>query len=207
MRTTWLLVLTLAGCGSKESADSSNAADARAQDPLANLQTPDSGQDPARLQALIARAMPSALPDAKDAHYRNIRAGAGGSACGEVAAKGTSMFRPFVVTPQAMAVVGESAHIAYDDPSDFFADAWIRWCASPEELQNLAAQLERAAKTGGDGDNEVVASIPTPVPPSQAPTPPRLAAPSEQPPQARPHGPPPAADIDSFVKSVQRNSQ
>jgi hypothetical protein len=170
---------------------------------------PPGSEDPARLQELIARAMPAVLPDAAKARYRDIRAGVGGAACGEVATPGPGgaegPFRPFVVTPQAVAVVGTGPTIAFDDPSDFLADAWIRWCASPEELQRLAPELKRAAAVPAP----IAEPAPEPDPlagpavatePAPPPAPPPAREPAKRP-------PPPPPQIDSFLNSVQRKDQ
>jgi hypothetical protein len=196
-----MLLLLLSACGSKEGSEARHGAEADdTGNLLANLQA-GSG-DPAKLQELIDRAMPAALPDAKNAQYRNLRAGAGGAACGEVAAKGKTDFRPFVVTPEAIAVLDATPRIAYDDPSDFFADAWIRWCATPAELQQIGPALQQAARTAGTGLNQVDAATPPDAGP--VPAPPPSAPPA---PPIRPKSPPPAPAIDSFLKSVQHNSQ
>jgi hypothetical protein len=100
-------------------------------------------------------------------------------------------------------VVAATAKLAYDDPGDFVADAWIRWCASPEELQKLAPELRRAAgdpasapmnslAPAADGDVSAVPDVPPPAAP--APAPPRPAAPAK---------PPPPANVESFFNSVQ----
>ncbi|HEY0414103.1 MAG TPA: hypothetical protein VGD66_13280 [Allosphingosinicella sp.] len=194
------ILLLLSACGAQpEAGNDAAAAPAGAQDPLANLQLADPAAEAARLQALVAQAMPAALRDAKDARYRNVRAGAGGSACGEVAAKGSGVFRPFVVTPEGVAVVGETPHIAFEDPTDFLADAYIRWCASPEELERVAPEIRRAG-AGAAALNQVDAAAPPPL------MPPETATPEAPPPKAapaRPAAPPPPPQIDSFFNSVQ----
>lgn len=157
------------------------------------------------VEALIARAMPAVLPDPAKARYRDVRAGVGGAACGAVATPGPGggegPFRPFVVTPQGVAVVATGPAIAFDDPSDFLADAWIRWCASPEELQRLGPELKRAA------------ALPPPLPEPAlepdlvaAPAPAQPTAPAAPPPR-EPRRPPPPPQIDSFLNSVQRNDE
>jgi hypothetical protein len=200
-RNSLVLLLILAGCGRQAPKDvvdnEAVAAGAEANAELANAMAslPNGAADPAQLQALIDRAMPLALPNAKDALYRNVRAGTGGSACGEVAQKpagrAAPAFRPFVVTPDGVAVVGTQARIAYEDPNDFLADAWIRWCASPEELQTLGPQIRHAAKDAPlPAFGNVGAAAPPPEPPVE---PARTAAPAK----------PPPADVGSFFNSVQ----
>ena len=203
------LLLLLAGCGSddggagaggdprdRQDADAAAAANAM----LANLAAP--AEDPARLREIVARAMPLALPGAKDAAYRNLRSGAGGSVCGEVAPKaaaGAPAFRPFLVDPGGVALVAAAPELKLDDPNDFFADAWIRWCATPQELQTIAPKLRQAA------------TAPPPPPPGQvdAANPPQLPAappsPPVAPPPRRPAPPQPPATIDSFVNAVRHN--
>lgn len=203
------LALALGGCGSRsDSVGSANYVDneaaavgAEANAMVANLAGPADANDPARLQAVIAQAMPAVLPDAKDAQYRNVRGGAGGAVCGEVAAKpagrAAPVFRPFIVNPDGVAVVAETPKLAFADPSDFAADAWVRWCASPEELQRLAPQLQRAARDPASITMNSVDAGAGPIPdiPEPAPAPP--------PTKAAPARKPPPASVESFFNSVQ----
>jgi hypothetical protein len=204
-----VLVLSLAGCGSKP-VEGGNAVDneavaagAAANAMLANALMPADPNDPARLQAVIAQAMPAAFPDAKDAQYRNVRGGAGGAVCGEVAEKplgrAAPVFRPFVINPDAIAVVAPTPKLAFNDPSDFVADAWIRWCASPEELQKLAPQLHRPLDTTAlPGNVDAGAETPPPDVPPATPTPP-------PPGRSAPARPTPPANVESFFNSVQHS--
>jgi hypothetical protein len=208
MRSGLLILRLLAGCGSKGGGGqaANDAYAASGNDLLDNLAIP-AGDDPARLQALIDRAMPTAIENAKDAQYRNVRSGAGGSVCGEVAAKpakGAPVFVPFVINPDALAVVGTGPKIDFSNPDDFLADAYIRWCATPDELKRLAPDLNRAAAQApsvvppaADGGDSVTATA-LPIAPPAAETPP-----SEPP--ARPRKPPPPPQIDSFFNSVQHD--
>lgn len=201
------IALLLAGCGSKQATSTGNVADpeaaaaaAAANALVANALAPADPNDPARLQALIAQAMPAAIPDAKDAQYRNVRGGAGGAVCGEVASKpvgrAAPVFRPFVINPDGLAVVAATPKLAFADPSDFVADAWIRWCASPEELQKLAPQLRHVEVTpSAVGDNVQAGAEPAP-PVSAPPASPAKPAPSPQ---------PPPASVESFFNSVQHS--
>ncbi len=80
-----ILLLALAACGSKDGSSSNDSAPGPAGDPLANLAAPLSDESALRLEALISRAIPTVLQNAKEAQYRNVRPGVGGSGCGEVA--------------------------------------------------------------------------------------------------------------------------
>ncbi len=203
-----LAALALAGCGSNERGEAVDndalAAAAAANAAVANLAGPAAGDEGPRIQALIARAMPGAMAHAKDAQYRGLHLGAGGAVCGEVASKpagsAAPVFRPFVIDPGGFAVVAATPKLAYDDPGDFVADAWIRWCASPEELQRLAPQIHRAAADPASAPmnslapsaDAGVSAAPETAPP--APTPAHPAAPAAK---------PPPANVESFFNSVQ----
>jgi hypothetical protein len=152
--------------------------------------------------------MASALPNADGAQYRALRAGAGGSACGEIVTAGkgplAGVARPFIVTPDGVAVVADGPEIGWDDPDDFVADAWIRWCATPEELERLRPQLERAAaESVNTAATAPDAGPDLPLPPilEEAPVPAPAAAQIAQTP--RKSSPPPPR-IDSFFNSVDR---
>lgn len=193
-----ILLLLLAGCEARDDSEAGQTI-ALQNDLLANLENASTDQDPARIQALIDRAMPAALPAAAKAQYRNVRGGVGGSACGEVAiaeGKGKAgSYRPFVVTPDAVAIIGTGAAIKFNDPSDFLADAWIRWCATNDELKLVEGQLD-----------EGPALIPEAQPGGEFPPiaePPALPMPKQEPPRRTASAPPPP-QIDSFSKSVSR---
>lgn len=206
-----LALLFLPACQAKEG-DSAPEEAAAADESLTNLQFADGAADPVHLRELIDRAMPTAVADADKAQYRNVRAGVGGAACGEISTAG-GPFRPFVVTPTALAVVGATPKIAYSDPSDFFADAYVRWCATPEEMSHIASEIRRAAADPANvtmaltpqarADIEAAAPVDdTPPPaPSPAPPPPAPAAPAA----ATKAGPAPT--IDSFSDAVRRKGQ
>ena len=205
MKTVYAILLLLAGCSGQSSEEAENAARAAEEAALqAELQRATAASaDPARLEALAARALPAALPGATDLLYRNLRAGTGGAVCGEVAAGGGG-FRPFVVTSDGAAVVASGPAIAFEDPGDSVADAWIRWCATAEELRKLAPVLQRVAPpplpadltAGQAGTLPPPGALPVPEPVVPAPDPKRgSAAP------ARP------AEIDSFFNSVDRGTR
>jgi hypothetical protein len=195
MKTFWpiLSLLLVAGCGAKSGGDvNAGGGDAPPQELTPNLEAVEANSA-AHVQALIDRALPAELGDAKGAQYRNVRAGAGGAACGEVSGKTTHGFVPFVVTPSAIAVVAKSPVIAYADPSDFFADAWIRWCATPEELKSVAAAVQKAKPDAVPAN----LALPLPVPEASPGAPPQT-------PRAAPAKPPPPPQIGSFFNSVAR---
>jgi hypothetical protein len=189
VKKIWPILLLLAGCGSKNAADSNDAAGALPPELTPNMAAVDANKA-AQVQALIDKGLPAVLPDARSAQYRNVRPGGAGSACGEVSGKSTHGFVPFVVSPDGIAVVGKSAKIAYEDPNDFLADAWIRWCATPEELKNVAAAVQKAKPDALPANF----SLPPDVPPP--------AAAAE--PAAKPTKPPPPPQIGSFFNSVAR---
>ena len=191
MTKSWPILLLLAGCGAKTGGESNGAAEPVPPDLMPNL-APVEANSAANVQALIDTAMPAALPDAKTAQYRNVRAGAGGAACGEVSGKTTHGFVPFVVAPGGIAVVGTGPKIEYENPDDLLADAWVRWCATPEELNAVAATLRKARPDLLSGN---VAALPPDVPPPAVP---------EAPPPKASSAPPPPPQIGSFFNSVAR---
>jgi hypothetical protein len=206
MRKVALILFLLSACGTKTPREEASAPETGSPMP-ANFADSVQAEDPARLQGLIDRAMPAALKDPKAAQYRNVRAGAGGSACGEVAVKAGAPFVPFVVSPEALAVVGTRPQIAWEDPDDFLADAWIRWCATPEELAKLRPKLDDAARAPIHDSDNVSAAVPPPLDPSILAIDPPPPPPSDSPlpaPKPKPAPPaPPAPRIDSFFNSVQ----
>jgi hypothetical protein len=138
-------LLFLSACGSQSPADTS--ADENIPDPAAealaaaNLAAGVAAEDPAHLQARVERAMAIILRDAPGARYANVRPGIAGSACGEVDSKQDNGkyggLRPFVVTPEGIAIVSPTASIGFGDSADIFPDYYMRWCASTEELTRL----------------------------------------------------------------------
>jgi hypothetical protein len=101
--------------------------------------------DPAALQARAETAVGAAILDPRSARYANVREGSGGSICGDVNAKGEDGrpqgFRPFVVSPEGVAVVSSAATIMFDNPADLFPDFYLRYCAPLEELPVLHQKM------------------------------------------------------------------
>ena len=202
-----ILLLFATACGSKDG-ENEEFAQTAAELPNAAAPVLPAGEDPALLRARVVRAMAVALPGAADAQYRALRPGVGGSACGEVATAGKSplagIFRPFVVTPDGLAVVAEAAVIDWEDPDDFMADAWIRWCATPEELQRLGPRLQSAAANSAAAATPVPEGPDLPLPPVLAETPAAPPEPAAAPPPRPRKSDAPPPRIDSFFNSVDR---
>ena len=205
------ILLLLASCSGEN--DHGNAAGSEAGAGAAPGSEPmlPTGEDATAIQAKVSRAMAVALKDAGSAQYRGLRAGAGGAACGEVATGGkgaaAGVFRPFIVTPDGIAVIAPGPAIAWEDPDDFVADAWIRWCATPEELERLGPQLQSAAINSAATAvpaNEPDLPLPPVLegPPAALPTTPPPAEPPAPRPARKSDAPPPK--IDSFFNSVDR---
>jgi hypothetical protein len=198
-------LLLLAGCSQDPPGD---ADDGDAATPPAAAAAGNLAGDSAGLQARVDGAMAAALQDPAGARYRNVRAGLAGTVCGEVDPKrtrgGHAGFRPFLVTPQGVALVAGSARLKFDDPADPFPDFYIRWCASPEELKRLEPELQRAiAGSGG------AAPPPDPLPGEGGIHDPLPPDPGEQPPLSPPAGAggkaeTGPADVNSFINSVKR---
>jgi hypothetical protein len=195
MKRALILLMLLSGCGSKEEEIAPD--DGAAVPPLPNMVAP-AAEDPAQLQARVAGALQAVLQDAKSARYANVRSGTAGAACGEVDAKGPggrrTGFRPFVVTPDGMAMVSTAPKVTFNNPADPFPDYYIRWCATTEELANLGTATFNAAR---DATNMIgVPELPVePVP--GAPALPQEPAPAAPAPTAEP----PAADTTPRPKT------
>jgi hypothetical protein len=205
MKRLAALLLCLSACGSQESdANGANEAPDPAAEALAaaNLLAADEAQDPAVLEARVERAMSGILRDPGSARYASIRAGMARSICGEVDSKQEDGrrggFRPFVVTPEGVAVVSTTTGIGFGDPADIFPDYYIRWCASPEELIRLGPAIRTPPPA--PLDLNIQAEIPddsllAPSPDRPGPAP------------ARPPRPPRADGDDSFFNSVVRKDE
>lgn len=205
--TGFAALMLLAGCG-WASPDDSNvqeqgadlAAEALA---AANQAAGEQGEDPAALQARVERAMGVILRDSESARYANIRSGVARSVCGEVDSKQENGryggMRPFVVTPEGVAVISTTAAIGFGDPADIFPDYYIRWCASPDELTRLGPAVRTPLPAPADpGVQADIPDIPMLDPPPPA------GAPGGPAPKARPPAAPGADKDDSFLNSVVR---
>lgn len=212
------LLLLLGACGSRsdEAADGNAArAEAAASQQLAE-------QLGAQGEAGLRRRLESLTAILADPSYRQVRSGPMGAVCGEVDTKlrdgARTGFRPFVIAPDGFPLISTTARINYDDPEDMFPDAYIRWCASPDEMERIAALVERrqmgaAAGTPGDVpdpalDPALIPDVPSAAPPivAEAAPPPAMVAPAPRAPDTR--ATPPArsdsSDEDSFFRSVVR---
>ncbi len=156
-------------------------------------------------------AVGTIIQDPASASYANIRAGSAGSICGSVNPKGKDGrlqgFRPFVVSPEGVALVSATPQVMFTDPADMFPDFHIRYCAAPEELPALERQMsEQRAQADGNDVNLFDLPAPAPAIPELPPPPPAAAAPAEPPPPPRPRPgpPPPPGSEDSFFNSVMR---
>lgn len=215
-----LLTLLLAACGSRsdregeavEGAEGS-AAELAAANPAA--ETPE--QQAARIRGRIESALAPILLHPKTARYANARNGTGGAVCGDVDSKqADGSFtgpRPFVITPQNIAVVSTAPTVALDDPADEFADFYIRWCASPDELRSLGPRIA-AAPIDVRNMQAAEAERPLPAEAQVAPAEPAKPAPAPysrypvgQPSPAPATPAPKAKEGDSFFDAVLRGGE
>lgn len=207
----WVLpvLLALAGCGS----DPRQPGGGGAQGDPARLEPAlPEAPNQAQLEAKAAQALSSVLLSPKDARYWNLRPGSSGAVCGEVDSRQEDgKFggpRPFVVTPEGVAMVSPATRVVYGDPGDLFPDFYIRWCATPEELTKLGpnireeAPAEPGAANMADGTDLMPAGdAPLPAPP---PASPRVEI--SKPEQVSPTKPP-SGDEDSFFNAVIRKKE
>ena len=173
-----LLILLLSGCGANGEDETDRAGSA---DPMAGAELlPGASplEDPARVQARVALAMAAILENPQGARYANLRLGSAGAICGDVDPAGPTAarkgLRPFVVTPDGIAVISTGARIAFDDPQDPFPDYHIRWCATPEELATIPPEIPPAAAADPAPPVEPILELP----------PPQVARPAADPPAA-----------------------
>lgn len=162
---------------------------------------------PDQLEARAKAALGAILTD-PDKRFGNLRAGASNAVCGDVEAKqldGRRGVRPFVITPEGVAVVSTTAQVQLTDPEDPFPDFYIRWCASPAELAQLQPNMIGGETLGLGAPPpdlpDVPADLPSdlPLPAPAEPEPVRPAASTAPPPRP----PAPTAD-DSFFNAVAR---
>ena len=198
--------LLVAGCDSQS--DEAAPGSEGAVPPAAEGALPAAagGDTAAQAQQKAVNALSGILPDAKSARYAEVRAGTAGAVCGMVDAKQPdgkySGPRPFVVSPEGVAVVSTSPQVMFDDPEDVFPDFYIRWCATPAELRLIGP---RVALPGAPAPTNVedipdlleqeIAAAPPP-PPAEPPPPPTAQAKATTP--AAPPG------DDSFSSAVVR---
>lgn len=182
-----LLLLLLAGCDARPDADGEGNEVLAA--PQAATGQATAGEQGAANMALAKQALGAILEDPASARYSEVRSGAAGSVCGRVDS------RPFVVTPEGVAVVSPAPKVMFDDPDDVFPDFYIRWCASSEELRRIGPRVV----TGPLPDLPPIEEYPL-IPGDEPPAPPVEALPPPAPGKAKP----PSAEEDSFSRAVLR---
>jgi hypothetical protein len=213
----WLAaLLLLSACGSKS--DEAASGEGAVPAGLENLAEAGATQSPAQLQARAEAAIGAI---AQDPRFSEIRGGALNAVCGKVDSKLPSGkyggAKPFVVTPEGVAVISATPRINFDDPADPFPDLYIRWCATPEEMQTIGSTVARTAEAPPpppellpetidpvpSGNWGVVPGAAPPPPPTpKTPEAPAAAAKEKSAPPLPPA--PQAGDGDSFLKSVIR---
>ena len=207
-------MLLLYGCGSRSDEANGNSAVAEAA-AARQLERELNAQ----AEAGLRRRLESLSAILTDPAYQNVRSGPMGAVCGEVDSQGAngkrSGFRPFVIAPDGFPLISTTPQIMFHDPEDMFPDAYIRWCASPEEMERIAAVVARrdaVAAGGAPGDDPDPALDPLlipepPPPPIVEPAPPAPAtrtaprAPEAQPTKS---GEATSPEQDSFFRSVVR---
>lgn len=200
----WWLLLALAGCDS-QSEDGAQPAGLPRATPSAGQVLPAAGADAAQLEQRARTSLGAILRDPDSMRFAELRAGAANAVCGAVEARqpdGKRGVRPFVVTPEGVAVVSPTAELNLEDPEDPFPDFYIRWCASPAELARLQPKMIGGETLGLGAPPPDIPDVPTDLP-LMAPPPEPVA---EQPvakagPPPRP--PAPTGD-DSFFNAVAR---
>ena len=204
-----LILLLLAGCDSSDSDEQASAGQAATG---AGGPVPAAAQNPAvQLESRARGALGPIVSDPKSIRFAELKAGSAGSVCGRVEVKqpdGKPAVRPFVVTPEGLAVISTASQLNLSDPEDPFPDFYIRWCASPAELAQLQPQM-----IGGDTLGLGASSSPPPdipdlppdlpgdIEPSPTPAPERPAAQAKAEPPPRPPVP---TNEDSFFNVVAR---
>ena len=204
MRRLLILFLFLAGCESEPASDAEPVPDGilpTAQAPV----TVSPAQQPAENQQRASQALAAILADPESARYSGLRAGAAGSVCGLVDAKQAGGKyagpRPFVVTPEGVAVISTTPQVMFQDPEDLFPDFYIRWCASPDELKGLGPRIASGPMPDLNLTDDLTSMVEAAVaPPLPAEAQPVEAAKAPPPPPVQPPG-----EEDSFSRAVLRN--
>lgn len=211
MRSTILPLLLLCGCGQQEEGADKPAGAAARPVAEANVAAGGGVDAAAQMEERVKAAMAAALQKAERARYADLRPGATGSICGSVdpnpGAKGGGL-RPFVVTPEGIAVISMTAQIGFNEPGDIFPDYYIRWCASPDELARLGPRVSAGGRAFAPGLGEdipdlVPLDLPAVPPDAPAPAPSAAQPPPAAAPAPRAEAPPPPGE-DSFSKAVIR---
>jgi hypothetical protein len=202
-----LLLLLVAGCGSQDQQQAGADGEPAAGSDAINLETGESERTPEQLQSRASEALRPILADPPSARLSNLRNGHAGAVCGHVDSKVDGRYagaRPFLVTPDGAALISPTPEIGFGDPSDVFPDFYIRWCASPEELERVQPQMTAPADTNAQMPEippppAGAAQTPAPAPPTPQPSPPARETPKARQPVQRQPG------DDSFMNAVLRD--
>lgn len=190
-----LILWLLAGCDAAGEGDAPSPSAASSPGAQQRARAPMVSQD-AQARRRVQQALAPILADPEGARYSDLRAGAAGALCGRVEAGQGEGPRPFVVTPEGVAVISATGDVKFDDPEDVFPDFHIRWCASPEELRRIGPRLiaegVREIVPAGEPANVIDDAMLTAGAPPEGPA-------------IRPVTPPPPPAEDSFSRAVMRN--
>jgi hypothetical protein len=167
------------------------------------------------IEARARQALGAIMPDSDTLRLADLRAGGSGAACGRAEIKGPDgkpAWRPFVVTPEGVAVVSTTPEVRITDPEDPFPDFYIRWCASPAELARLQPNMVggETLGLGADPPTPEIPDVPPDLPMDIAPVPaepPPTERPTERPAvqaKAEPVRPPAPTGEDSFFNVIAR---
>ena len=194
--------LALAGCDSSGGGGGGDVADEPAPEfELATGSAAMSAEALAQLRARVDAAMRGVLLRPLSANYTNLRNGASGSVCGQVAEGAEGAPRPFLVTPDGNGFVSATPALALNDPDDAFPDLYMQYCATAEELSRMGRSLETMVPAPGSA---VPPAIPMPpVAQGEEEGEVDVTEPGPPPPPARPRARPRGND-DSFFNSVWR---
>jgi hypothetical protein len=199
-----LILLLLAGCDSEPAPEAGPAPDGSLPAAADASGAASPAQQAAQNQQRASQALAAILVDPESARYSEVRAGAAGSVCGLVDAKQADGKhggpRPFVVTPEGVAVISTTPQVMFADPEDIFPDFYIRWCASPEELQGIGPRIASGPAPDVNLAEDLTSIIDAAVPPPAAEPPVTETAKAPPPPPAQAPG-----EEDSFSRAVLRN--